>query len=150
MLISDLPTSIQTLNNNIMEPPAEVRRDWVVNTTIPPDEGMVLIDGEDGDLEGLQRELQIIADSEEEIDLIIEAVVDPDTDAMDASKAVVENLIDTVSKIMHEVINQKQDMVFLNRLVLLLREGKHETSQSMLTFITKIENLVQSRRCLVK
>ena len=128
-----------------MEPPAGVRRDWGVNTTIPPDEGMELIDGEDGDLEDLQRELQMIADSEEEIDLIIETVVDHDTDAMDASKAVVENLVDTVSNIVHEGVHQNQDMIFLNKLALLQRQGKQETSQSMLSFITKTENLVQSR-----
>ena len=93
-----------------------------------------------GNLEDLQRELQMIADSEEEIHLIIQTVIDPDTDAMDASKAVVENLVDTVLKIVHEGINQNQDMVFLNKLALLLRQGKHETSQSMLRFITKIEN----------
>ena len=33
---------------------------------------------------------------EEEIDLIIETIVDPDTVAIDASKAVVKNLLDTV------------------------------------------------------
>ena len=86
--IFDLPTSIPTLNN--------------INTTIPPDEGIELIDGEDGDIEELQRELQMIADSEEEINLII---VDPATYEMDASKAIVENLINTVSKIVHEVVN---------------------------------------------
>ena len=92
----------------------------------------------------------MIADSDEEIDLIIERVVDLDMDAMDASKAVVENLAGTVSKIVHEGVNQNQDMVFLNKLTLLSRPGKHEASQSMLPFITKIENLVQSRRSLVK
>ena len=56
----------------------------------------------------------MIADSEEEIDLIIETVVDPDKDAMDASKAVVENLVGTVSKIVHEGVNQNQNMVFLS------------------------------------
>ena len=44
----------------------------------------------------------MIADSEEEINLII---VDPATYEMDASKAIVENLINTVSKIVHEVVN---------------------------------------------
>ena len=48
-------------------PPAGIRRDWYVNTTIPPDEGIELIDGEDGNIEELQRELQMIANSEEEI-----------------------------------------------------------------------------------
>ena len=122
--IFDLPTSIPTLNN-IKVPPAGIWRDWYVNTTIPPDEGIELIDGEDGDIEELQRELQMIADSEEEINLII---VDPATYEMDASKAIVENLINTVSKIVHEVVNWNQDMVFSNKLLLLLRQGKHETS----------------------
>ena len=53
-------------------PPAGIRRDWYVNTTIPPDEGIELIDGEDGNIEELQRELQMIANSEEEINLIIQ------------------------------------------------------------------------------
>ena len=101
LLISGLPTSIQDLNN-IMKPSAGVRLDLDVNTGIPPDEGMELIDGEDGDLEEPKRELQMIADFQEEIDLIIETVVDPDTDVMDASKAVVENLVSTVSRIVHE------------------------------------------------
>ena len=92
----------------------------------------------------------MIADSDEELDLIIERLVDLDMDAIDASKAVVENLTGTVSKIVHEGVNQNQDMVFLNKLTLLSRPGKHEESQSMLPFITKIENLVQSRRSLVK
>ena len=87
----------------------------------------------------------MIADSEEEIDLITELVVDPDTDAMDASKAVAEHLVDTVSRILTQSV-----MVFLNKLALLLRQGKHETSQSLLPFITKIENLVQFRRSFVK
>ena len=148
LLISDLPISIQALNN-LMEPPAGVIRNWDVNTTIPSDEGMELIDGEDGNIEDLQRELRRITDSEEEIDLVIETV-DVDTDAMDESKAVVENLVDTVSKIVHEGANQDQDMVFLDKLELLLMQGKHETSQSMLPFITNIENLVQSKRSLVR
>ena len=97
LLISDLPTSIQALSN-IMEPPADVRIDWGVNIAISPEEGMELIDGGDGDLEDLQREFQMVADSEEEIDLIKETVGDHDTDA---SKAVVENLVDTVSKVVH-------------------------------------------------
>ena len=42
LLISDLPTFIQALNNT-MEPPAEVQRDWGVNTAIPPEEGMEFI-----------------------------------------------------------------------------------------------------------
>ena len=139
LLISDLPTSIQALNI-IMELPAGVRRDWGINITIIRDESMELIDEENGDLENLQIEFQTIANFEEEIDLLIETVVDLDTDAMDASKAVAENLVDTVSKIVHEAVNQNQDMVFLNKLALLLRQGKHETSQSMLPFITKNEN----------
>lgn len=49
LLISDLPTFIQALNNT-MEPPAEVQRDWGVNTAIPPEEGTEFIDGRDGDL----------------------------------------------------------------------------------------------------
>ena len=77
--------------------------------------------------------------------MIKETAGDPDTDA---SKAVVENLVDTVSKVVHEGVKQNQDMVFLNKLALLLRQGKHETSQSMLPFITRIENLVQSWRSL--
>ena len=133
-----------------MGPPAGVPRDWGVNTTIPPDEGMELIDGEDGNLADLQRELQTISDTEEDIDLVMQTVVDLDTDAIDASKAVVENLLDTVSKIVHEGVNLNQNMVFLKKLALLLRQGKHETSLSMLLFITKIENLVQSIRSLVK
>ena len=44
-------------------------------------------------------------DSEEEINLIIETVVDPDTDAMVVSKAIVENLVDTVSKIVREGVS---------------------------------------------
>ena len=95
-----------------MRPPAGVPRDWGVNTTIPPDEGMELIDGEDGNLADLQRELQTISDTEEDIDLVMETVVDLDTDAIDASKAVVENLLDTVSKIVHEGVNLNQNMVF--------------------------------------
>ena len=47
--ISYLPISTQALNS-ITELPAEVQRDWDVNTTIPPDEGLKPIDGEDGDL----------------------------------------------------------------------------------------------------
>ena len=58
----------------------------------------------------------MIADSEEEIDLLIETVVLPDTDAMDESRAVVQNLADTVSKSVHEGVNQDQDMVSLNNL----------------------------------
>ena len=42
LLISDLPTFIQALNNT-MEPPAEVQRDWGVNTAIPPEEGTEFI-----------------------------------------------------------------------------------------------------------
>ena len=38
----------------------------------------------------------MIADSEEEIVLIIETTVDPDTEANDTSKAVAENLLETV------------------------------------------------------
>ena len=49
LLISDLPTFIQALNNT-MEPPVEVQRDWGVNTAIPLEEGTELIDGRDGDL----------------------------------------------------------------------------------------------------
>ena len=49
LLISDLPTFIQALNNT-MEPPAEVQRDWGVNTAIPPEEATEFIDGRDGDL----------------------------------------------------------------------------------------------------
>ena len=104
----------------------------------------------DGNLEDLQRELQTISDTEEDINLVMETVVDLDTDAIDASKAVVENLLDTVSKIVHEGVNRNQNMVFQNKLALLLRQGKHEISLSMLLFITKIENLVQSIRSLVK
>ena len=96
-----------------MELPARVGRDWGLITTIPPDEGIELIDGEYGDLEDLQRELQNITDSEEEIDLITETVVDPDSEPMDASKAAVENLVDTVSKCEHEGASQNQDMVLL-------------------------------------
>ena len=59
----------------------------------------------DGNLEDLQRELQTISDTEEDINLVMETVVDLDTDAIDASKAVVENLLDTVSKIVHEGVN---------------------------------------------
>ena len=66
----------------------------------------------DGNLEDLQRELQTISDTEEDINLVMETVVDLDTDAIDASKAVVENLLDTVSKIMHEGVNRNQNMVF--------------------------------------
>ena len=66
----------------------------------------------DGNLEDLQRELQTISDTEEDIDLVMETVVDLDTDAIDASKAVVENLLDTVSKIVHEGVNRNQNMVF--------------------------------------
>ena len=55
---------------------------------------MELIGEEDGYLEDLQRELQMIADSKEEIDSIIEVVV-------------VENLVDTVSKIVHEGVKQR-------------------------------------------
>lgn len=47
--ISYLPISTQALNS-ITELPAEVQRDWDVNTNIPPDEGLKPIDGEDGDL----------------------------------------------------------------------------------------------------
>ena len=90
MLISDLPASIPALNN-IMEKPVRVRRDCGVNTAIPPDEGMELTDEENGDLEDLQRELQIIADFGEDIDLITETVVDPDKDEINASKAFIEN-----------------------------------------------------------
>ena len=85
LLISDLPTSIHALGN-IMEPPVEVRRDWGANTAISPEEGMELIDGEDGDLEDLQRELQMIVDSKKEIDLMTETVDGPDADVMDATK----------------------------------------------------------------
>ena len=66
----------------------------------------------DSNLEDLQRELQTISDTEEDIDLVMETVVDLDTDAIDASKAVVENLLDTVSKIVHEGVNRNQNMVF--------------------------------------
>ena len=66
----------------------------------------------DGNLEDLQRELQTISDTEEDINLVMETVVDLDTDAIDASKAVVENLLDTVSKIVHEGVNRNQNMVF--------------------------------------
>ena len=66
----------------------------------------------DGNLEDLQRELQTISDTEEDIDLVMETVVDLDTDAIDASKAVVENLLDTVSKIVHEGVKRNQNMVF--------------------------------------
>ena len=66
----------------------------------------------DGNLEDLQRELQTISDTEEDIDLVMETAVDLDTDAIDASKAVVENLLDTVSKIVHEGVNRNQNMVF--------------------------------------
>ena len=59
-------------------------------------------------------------------------------DVMDASKAGFQNLVDTVSKIVHEGVNQNHGMVFLNKLALLLKQGKHETSQSILPFITKI------------
>ena len=90
MFISDLPTSTPALNN-IIEPPAGVRGDCGVNTAIPPDEGMELTDEENGDLEDLQRELQIIADFGEDIDLITETVVDPDKDEINASKAFIEN-----------------------------------------------------------
>ena len=79
------------------------------------------LDGEDGDLEDLQWELQMIADSEEEIVLIIETTVDPDTEANDTSKAVAENLLETVWKIMHESVSQNHDMIFLNKLALFLR-----------------------------
>ena len=85
MFISDLPTSTPALNN-IIEPPAGVRGDCGVNTAIPPDEGMELTDEEHGGLEDLQRELQMIADFGEDIDLIIETVVDPDEDEIDAAK----------------------------------------------------------------
>ena len=84
MFISDLPTSTPALNNTI-EPPAGVRGDCGVNTAIPPDEGMELTE-ENGGLEDLQRELQMIADFGEDIDLIIETVVDPDEDEIDAAK----------------------------------------------------------------
>ena len=66
----------------------------------------------DGNLEDLQRELQTISDTEEDINLVMETVVDLDTDAIGASKAVVENLLDTVSKIVHEGVNRNQNMVF--------------------------------------
>ena len=69
---------------------------------------------------------------------------------MQAKQLAVENLVDAVSKIVHEGVNQNQDMVFLNKLALLLRQGKHETSQTMLPFITKIKNLVRSRTSLVR
>lgn len=49
---------------------------------------------------------------EEEIDLIIETIVDPDTVAIDASKAVVKNLLDTVWKIMHESVNKTTTWYF--------------------------------------
>ena len=126
LVISGLPTSIQALDN-IMGSPAGVLRDWSLNTTIPPDEGMELIDGEDGYLEDFQKEFQMIADSEGEIDLIIEMVVNPDTDAMNVSKAVVEILVDTILKIVHEGVNRNQDMILLNKLKLSLRHGKYES-----------------------
>ena len=66
----------------------------------------------DGNLEDLQRELQTISDTEEDINLVMETVVDLDTDAIDASKAAVENLLDTVSKIVLEGVNRNQNMVF--------------------------------------
>ena len=90
------------------------------------------------------------SDSDKEIKLIKKTVVGPGKDAMDASKAVVENLVDTVSEIVHEGVNQRQDVVFLNKLALLSRQGKHKTTQSMLSFITKFENLMQSWISLLK
>ena len=110
LMIFDLPTSIQALNS-IIEPPVRVRRGWSVNTNVQHEEGLDLTDEEKGDLEDLQRELQLL-----------------------------KNLAGTVSKIVHEGIILNQDMVFLNTLVLLLRQGKHETSQSRLPFITETDN----------
>ena len=68
---------------------------------------------------------------------------------MDASKSVVENLVDTVSKIAKQGVKQNQDMIFLNKLEVLLTQGKHETSKCLLLSITKIENLVQSKRSII-
>ena len=59
LMIFDLPTSIQALNSNI-EPPVRARRGWGVNTIVQHEEGLDLTDEEKGDLEDLQRELQLL------------------------------------------------------------------------------------------
>ena len=112
------PSSIQALNA-FMEPPDRVKRNWnAVIGDAPFDEGMELIDGEYGDLEDLQRELQLIVDTEEDIDVDI-MVVDVD---MDSSKAVVENLVNTVSKIVQQEVHQNSDLMFVNKLEVLLTQ----------------------------